>query len=500
MPLTLRLIKGSELTYAELDGNFTFITGSYTPLAATSSMSVATASYALNAVSASHALRSNVADKLRTVNVGGAGTFYPLIASNYTGDVDVYTIQAPDYKYNLSINQLVVSSVSASFTGSLSGTAATASNITPAIASDGVNRVLTSDGDGTVTAEANLTFNGSTLLVTGSVTVSGSNTLTNIGPARFRGDTANSTTVTAVEITGSSRMSGSLVISGSLQVGVGNAPAIDTTVGTLSRGGATSVDWLQRFLIDSSAATAVNWESKALNDSADVSSVDWEGRLLYDPDGIEAASWDGRRLFDSNGVRVFDWEMKRLHYSNSNTLLDFSYDGSAYFYVSGGLSISASGAPSATASLGINYNPASDDWYTINLRTQKSGVSSSIDISKYITVSHGAGGATQLLGRTEFYPTSEGIRIFESPGLFNVGLATSIASTLTVAGVTRLANNTLVTGSLLVTGSATIENILTLTPRTTTPTGVASGSIIVSGSATGIKPYFWNGSVWTAMF
>jgi hypothetical protein len=57
-----------------------------------------------------------------------------------------------------------------------------------------------------------------------------------------------------------------------------------------------------------------------------------------------------------------------------------------------------------------------------------------------------------------------------------------------------------INNGLTASGSATINNILTIVPRTTLPTGMASGSIIVSGSATGIKPYFWNGATWTAMF
>jgi len=60
-------------------------------------------------------------------------------------------------------------------------TAATASNIAPAIASDGVNRILASDGDGTVTAEANLTFNGSSLTIVGSTTSSGDISFSTLG-------------------------------------------------------------------------------------------------------------------------------------------------------------------------------------------------------------------------------------------------------------------------------------------------------------------------------
>jgi len=272
MPLTLRLVKGSELTYAELDGNFTFITGSFLPLSVTSSMAVATAS-----------------------------------------------------------------------------------NITPAIANNADNRIITSDGDGTFTAEPNFTFNGTnallsgSLTVTGSLTVSGSGTLTNIGPARFRSNIANSTTVTAVEITGSSRMSGSLVVTGSLQAGVGNAPSIDTTTGTLSRGGVTAVDWTIKQLKDSSTITSVDWESRTLNDSSTVTSVDWESRAFNDTNGVPSIDWEARSLFDSNEIRIFNWDTKRFRYSNGNSLLTFETPGTAVMFVSQSFYVSASGLANATA-------------------------------------------------------------------------------------------------------------------------------------------------------
>jgi hypothetical protein len=54
-----------------------------------------------------------------------------------------------------------------------------------------------------------------------------------------------------------------------------------------------------------------------------------------------------------------------------------------------------------------------------------------------------------------------------------------------------------VTGSLLVSGSTTINNILTLTLQSTTPsTGFTTGSMIVSGSGTNVHAYFYNGTAW----
>lgn len=51
--------------------------------------------------------------------------------------------------------------------------ALTASNITPAITNEADNRVLTANGGGTINGEANLTFDGSTLNLNGSQIISG---------------------------------------------------------------------------------------------------------------------------------------------------------------------------------------------------------------------------------------------------------------------------------------------------------------------------------------
>ena len=56
-------------------------------------------------------------------------------------------------------------------------------DLTEVIATDGANRVLTSDGDGTLTAEPNFTFDGSDLTVTGNALVTGD--LTVQGTASF---------------------------------------------------------------------------------------------------------------------------------------------------------------------------------------------------------------------------------------------------------------------------------------------------------------------------
>jgi hypothetical protein len=66
------------------------------------------------------------------------------------------------------------------------------------------------------------------------------------------------------------------------------------------------------------------------------------------------------------------------------------------------------------------------------------------------------------------------------------------------AGSINLRSN----AALIITSSnyVQIDDILVLTPRTTNPVGPESGSIIASGSGATIKPYFWDGNQWNALY
>src|SRR6056300_577971 len=57
-------------------------------------------------------------------------------------------------------------------------------------------------------------------------------------------------------------------------------------------------------------------------------------------------------------------------------------------------------------------------------------------------------------------------------------------------------------GSMLLSSSVnvTIEDVLVLPERASTPANPVSGSIIVSGSGITIKPYFWDGANWNALY
>jgi hypothetical protein len=127
------------------------------------------------------------------------------------------------------------------------------------------------------------------------------NTLTVTSSFAISASWAPSVASNPFPFTGSAIISGSLVITGSLQVGVpgANNPAIDSTVGTLSRGSVISVDWINKNLIDASTVTSVDWENRVLYDTSAVTSVDWTNRILYEPSGYESLNYSNDVHVDS---------------------------------------------------------------------------------------------------------------------------------------------------------------------------------------------------------
>ena len=118
--------------------------------------------------------------------VGMAGTNQYITAGYFVGQTagTVLTgslLGTSSYADNAGTALSSLSATSASFATTASyalnapnaGNANTASNITPAITNEVDNRVLTANGGGTINGEANLTFDGSTLILNGSQTISG---------------------------------------------------------------------------------------------------------------------------------------------------------------------------------------------------------------------------------------------------------------------------------------------------------------------------------------
>jgi len=628
----------------------------------------------------SYATRAVTSDKLKTANIAGGGTFYPLIGSNYTGDVDVYAISSPNYKYDLGINQLVVSSISASFTGSLLGTGSYA------LQSLSASYAPSSPA---FPYAGNAVISGS-MVITGSLTISGSDTLTNIGPARFRSNIANSATITALEITGGLQVSRSIDsvnrylstgITPVVQWGASDLKLVDANNNTsvmwgarnfFDENGLTSIDWnaatsfAPRTLLDASELASVKWGSRQLVYSSGSTAFNWgtpdkifmsgsvivtgslvvtggiTGSLLgtattasnitpsiasdgvnriltSDGDGTVTAeanlTFDGNTLLvagslnqsgsfkigysgsnystfqvsknisnydnvfitsGADGLSHEDMIYIQTHPTTASNLIGIQTQGKIVMYadtaafrsnasggsrvqitgslnVANGITGSLQGTGSyALQAISASYAPGSsafpytgnalisgslavsgsltlptipdvstgyinmlsyggirirdNDFYEMKLTVDNPSGNSSA-VSPGFMVMSGVGGyginttvASSTLGETESTINFSGpanSRIQSSQQLILSGSSSKLILSGSTANITGSFN---VKGNTNISGSTTIDSILTIVPRTTLPTGIASGSIIVSGSATGIKPYFWNGATWTAMF
>ena len=158
-------------------------------------------------------------------------------------------------------------------------------------------------------------------------------------------------------------------------------------------------------------------------------------------------------------------------------------------------------------------------------------------------------GDTLILNNAIQFPTSDGTsanQVLKTDGAGNIDFAT-VESLITTEDITTTGTITIGTGSVIGTGSISlddnltvggtinthtitttttniesvamefrtegelllsssnelgvkIDDILQLTPRTTTPVNPQSGSIISSGSGNTIKPYFWDGNQWNALY
>lgn len=121
-----------------------------------------------------------IADSLGTL---GTNRFTGSFTGSFTGDGSGLTgVDASSLANALTAGTGVDFDAGTTFDGSVARTLNL--DLTEVISTDGANRVLTSDGDGTLTAEPNFTFDGSTLTVTGNQIVTGD--LTVQGTASFQ--------------------------------------------------------------------------------------------------------------------------------------------------------------------------------------------------------------------------------------------------------------------------------------------------------------------------
>jgi hypothetical protein len=142
-----------------------------------------TASWATNTVNALTSSRFTVTD-----TTTGTGPYYVVFTDGTTG-AQLPRVDSAALTFNATTNTLTVTSsfaVSSSFALS-SSLANTVSSIANNVTNNTDNRVLTATGGGTINGEGNLTFDGTTLTITGNEVISGN--LTVLGTASFQNTT-----------------------------------------------------------------------------------------------------------------------------------------------------------------------------------------------------------------------------------------------------------------------------------------------------------------------
>lgn len=142
-----------------------------------------TASWATNATTATNATNTAVTD-----TTTGTGPYYITFVDNTTGNL-AQRVDSTGLTYNATTNTITATASYANqaLSASYAVDATNANNITNAITNNADNRILTATGGGTINGEANLTFDGSTLTVTGNTTITGD--LSVAGTASFTNTT-----------------------------------------------------------------------------------------------------------------------------------------------------------------------------------------------------------------------------------------------------------------------------------------------------------------------
>jgi hypothetical protein len=165
-----------------------------------------------------------------------------------------------------------------------------------------------------------------------------------------------------IRIIGSTSITGSTVISGSLKVVAPFGTELDTGNYKLNIQGATSVDWASKQLVDTNSVATVDWENLTLTSpSGPITKVDWGAGELTDNSNNLSVDWNNRTLLIGAASSV-DWSARRLYNSSGTIILDWesaTFAGTADYATTAGSAGSATSATTA-GSVGqpITFNGA----------------------------------------------------------------------------------------------------------------------------------------------
>ena len=214
-----------------------------------------------------------------------------------------------------------------SFTGSLQGTATTASYVLNAVSSSFASTAsyatqALSSSFATTASYATQALSASyapttpTFPYTGNAQISGSLGVTgSFGIQTYDGILANAY-VPAISISDGGRSifdifgTGSIDAGGRILIDNGGLPSLGWFTRTMfDAAAAQSIDWQNRIAYDTTSAQSITWATRIAYDSTGTTyAIDWGNRATYDGFGISSISWNSRDLTDSGGDAVMNWD------------------------------------------------------------------------------------------------------------------------------------------------------------------------------------------------
>ena len=205
-------------------------------------------------------------------------------------------------------------------------------------------RVPRSDG-GDHLDDSQIYSSGSTTIITGSLTVTSGITGSLEGTATTASYVLNAVSSsfatqalsasfatsaswapdTTFPYTGSALITGSLAVTGSLTVLNANSltPVFDTNGSIIySQNTSESIKWDSRQLYTSAGIVSIDWDLRKAASSTAVA-IDWENLYLHDPYGNVVIAWGSTTLYDYLGNVAINWDQRSAYNTSSQLTLDW---------------------------------------------------------------------------------------------------------------------------------------------------------------------------------
>jgi len=252
-----------------------------------------TASYTPNAVVTASAANTTI-----TFTKGDGSTFDVTVSQSGSVATASYALYAISSSYSLTASYAMNGGGSTN-TGSLLTTASVSNATITFTKGDGSTFPITVNNITSASYAQTASYYGGNV-----VSASYASSSTSASYALTASYAMNGGSGTTFPYTGSALITGSLGITGSLSV----SQSLDTSARILyDTIGVGVVDWGNYFLVDNSGINSLTWGERTLFDASERRSIEWTSRLLIDPSSVSSVDWERRTLKDLTGVTNLNW-------------------------------------------------------------------------------------------------------------------------------------------------------------------------------------------------